>query len=70
MTLLTHTGNRFKPASYSSGQQSTARATPVGKHREVVKRFCRYIVAGLLVGGAVAGIIALKTAAYFWCFPY
>jgi hypothetical protein len=52
MTMLTHTGNRFKPASYSSGRRDTAGATPVGAHLEVVKRFCVCAVAVLLAGGA------------------
>lgn len=70
MTMLTHTGNRLKPASYSSGRRATAGATPVGAHLAVFKRFCVCAVAVLLAGGAVAGIIAVKTAAYFWRFPY
>lgn len=70
MTMLTHTGNRFKPASYSPGRRDTAGATPVGAHLAVFKRFCVCAVAVLLAGGAVTGIIAIRTAAYFWRFPY
>ena len=70
MTMLTHAGNRFKPASYSSGRRDIAGAAPVGAHLATFKRFCVCAVAVLLAGGAVAGIMAVKTAAYFWRFPY
>jgi hypothetical protein len=33
-------------------------------------RFCLFAAAILLAGGAVAGIISLKTAAYLWHFNY
>lgn len=70
MTMLAHTGNRFKPASYSSGPQHTAGATPVGAHLAAFKRFCMCAVGVLVAGGVVAGIIAIRMAAYFWRFPY
>ena len=70
MTMLTHTGNRFKAVSYSSGRRDRAGATPVGAHLAASKRFCVCAVAVLFAGGAVAGIIAVKTAAYFWRFPH
>ena len=70
MTMLTHTRNRFKPASHSSGRRDTPGATPVGVHLAAFKRFCVCAVAVLFAGGAVAGIIAVKTAAYFWRFPH
>ena len=60
MTMLTHTGNRFKPVSYPSRPRDIA--APVGAHLAVFKRFCLFALAVLLAGGGVAGIIALKTA--------
>ena len=59
MTMLTHTGNRFEPISHSSRRK--AAATPDGAHLTVFKRFCVCAVVVLLTGGAVAGLIALKT---------
>jgi hypothetical protein len=70
MAMLTNSGNRFKRASHSSGRRATAGATPVGAHLAVFKRFCVCAVAVMLAGGAFPGIIAVKTAAYFWRFPY
>jgi hypothetical protein len=60
MTMLTHTGNRFEPASHSSRRRDTA--TPAGAHLAVFKRACLCAFTALLVGGGVAGIISLKTA--------
>jgi hypothetical protein len=60
MTMLTHRGNEFKPASYRSGQQHTAGTTIADF--AVLKRFWLCALTVLLAGGAVAGIIALKTA--------
>jgi hypothetical protein len=36
----------------------------------MIKRFCTCALAALVAGGAVAGIVALKTAIYFWRFNY
>lgn len=41
-----------------------AAAAPTGAHWTTIKRFCLFAVVILLVGGAVAGIVALKTAFY------
>lgn len=65
MTMLTHPGS--EPASYRSGPRDIAGTTIV--EYAMLKRFCLRAVGPLLAGGAVAGIIALKTAAYFWRFP-
>jgi hypothetical protein len=39
---------------------------PLVARLAAVKRFCMCALAALLAGGALAGVIALKTAAYFW----
>jgi len=61
MTMLTHPGSEFKPASYRSGRQNTADATTIAG-LGILKRFYRCAFTVLLAGGAVAGIIAVKTA--------
>jgi hypothetical protein len=58
MTMLTHPG---KPASYRSGSQVTARTTTIAD-LAVLKRLCLRALGPLLASGAVAAIIALKTA--------
>jgi hypothetical protein len=35
-----------------------------------IKRFCLYGLGALVAGGALAGVIALKAAIYFWRFHY
>ena len=61
MTMLTHPGSEFKPASYRSGPQNTADATTIANFG-MLKRFCLCAFTVLLAGGGVAGIIAFKTA--------
>jgi hypothetical protein len=36
----------------------------------MIRQFCRIGLTILLAGGALAGIIALKTMVYFWRFNY
>jgi hypothetical protein len=61
MTMLTHPGSRFEPASYRSGRRDTAAPTTT---LAVLKRFCLRAVGPLLAGGTVAGIIPLKAATF------
>ena len=63
MAMLTHGFERpFRP---SDAQQS---ATPgmAGAHLTTIKRACLFLLTVLLAGGALAAVIALKTAIYFW----
>jgi hypothetical protein len=62
MTMLMHT----RGTPHSSGHRDTIESGTAGARLAAVKRFCMCAVAALLGGGAIAGIIALKTAAYFW----
>jgi hypothetical protein len=62
MTMLMHTRGPFKPASYSSGERDTAGTGITNAHLAIVRQFCRYALTMLIVGGVVAGIIALKAA--------
>jgi hypothetical protein len=62
MTMLMPT----RDASNSSGRRVTVESGRAGARLAAVKRFCMCALAALLAGGALAGVIALKTAAYFW----
>lgn len=62
MAMLTHTRGPFKPASYSSGGRDTVAKGLANAHLAIIRRFCKHALTILIVGGAVAGIIALKTA--------
>ena len=63
MTMLTHTGGPFGPAGDLSGGRDAA-GTGAYAHRAMIKRFCMRALTVLIVGGFVAGIIALKAAFY------
>jgi hypothetical protein len=39
-------------------------------HLAMIRQFCRIGLTILLAGGALAGIIALKTMVYFWRYNY
>jgi hypothetical protein len=64
MTTLTHTRGPFERISNSPGRRDTVDAGRAEAHLATFKRFCRCALTVLLVGGAVAGIIALKAAIY------
>lgn len=69
MTMLTHTGSPFKAAPHTLGKRDTVDAG-ANAHLATIKRFCICTLAALLAGSAVAGIIALRTAVYFWRLHY
>jgi hypothetical protein len=56
------TDNTFRQVRQGSGMRAATGTT--GAHWATIKRFCLFALAILLVGGAVAGIVALKTAFY------
>lgn len=60
MTMLTHAGGRYKPASYLSGRPEISGAITGGGHIAMLRQFCLSALVVLLIGGGVAGIIALK----------
>jgi hypothetical protein len=64
MTMLMHT----RGPSYSSRRRTTITRASAGARMAAIRQFCLCAVAVLVGGAAVAGIIALKTAAYFWRF--
>ena len=63
MTMLTHPGNAFKPASYRSGRPDTVDTTTIADFA-MLKRLCLRALGLLLAFGAVAGIVALKSAVF------
>jgi hypothetical protein len=65
MAILTHDLER--PFHPSEGQQRV-RPGAAGVHLVMIKRVCPWALTILLAGGALATVIALKTAIYFWRF--
>ena len=69
MTMLTQTYSSGRP-QYSPETRGTAR-TVVSRTRQVaIKRLCLRALAVLMVGGALAGIIALKAAIFLMYFNH
>jgi hypothetical protein len=58
--MLTHTGGSFA----ASADRHTGATHAAGDHPSNIKQVCRFILSALLAGGALAGIIALKTLAF------
>jgi urea transporter len=70
MTMLTHLGGPFKRAPYSSGKREAAVSGTAQAHLAVIKRFGICVLMALLVGSAVAGVMALKAAVFLSRFNY
>jgi hypothetical protein len=65
MSMLTH---RFEQPANSSGD---ARGAGLWKaHRATIKRLWLRALAVVLMGGVLAGLIALKTVAFLWRLHY
>jgi hypothetical protein len=64
MTMLMHT----RSAPSSAGRRDTNETRTAGARLAAIKQFCLCALAALVGGSAIAGIIAIKTAAYFWRF--
>ena len=69
MTMLTHTHAPFERSPYAP-QQPDAETDAAATRFAAVKRICLCTVAALLAGGAMTGIIALRTAIYLARFNY
>ena len=70
MTMLTHTRGPLERAPYSPQRRDTVAAPPAAAHLAMIKRFCMCALTVLAAGGAIAAIIALKAAIFFWVFHY
>ena len=62
MAMLTHD---FERPVRATGKLRIARADSTNAHLAMIKRVCLIASTLLLAGGALAAIIALKTAIYF-----
>ena len=62
MTMLTQTDGSLA----ASAGRHTGATHAAGDHLSNIKQVCRFILSTLLAGGALAGIIALKTLAFVW----
>ncbi|MBR1228693.1 MULTISPECIES: hypothetical protein [unclassified Bradyrhizobium] len=60
MTMLTHPGSRFKPASHRSGR----RAPTTTANLAMLKLICLRAIGPLLTAVAIAGVIVLKAAVF------
>ena len=68
MTLLTHIGRPYERAPYSSARREPTGTTNV--YLATIKRCCLIALTSLLAMSAVAGVIAVKTAAYLSHFSH
>jgi len=66
MALLTHTDGSFAPSPRPSAGRHTGAAQAISDPMTRVRQLCRFILGVLLAGGALAGIIALRTVAFTW----
>ena len=69
MTMLTHT-HSLERSSYSPQSRDAETDDDAGTRLATIKRICLCACAALLAGGAMAGIIALRTAIYVARFNY
>ena len=70
MTMLMHTSGPFKPARHSSQRPERVAVPPAAAYLAAIKRFCRGALTALAAGAALAAVIALKTALFFWVYHY
>jgi hypothetical protein len=70
MTMLTHIRGPLDWAPYSSQRRDTVAAHPAAEHPAMIKRFCMCALTVVAAGSAIAAIIALKAAMFFWVFHY
>ena len=70
MTMLMHTRGPLERAPYSSQRRDALAARPAAAHLAMIKRFCIGALTVLAAGAAIAAIIALKAALFFWAYHY
>jgi hypothetical protein len=68
MTMLMHSRDPFGPAPASTERRDTSREAAAGPQLATIKWLCRRALVVLAAVGALAGIIALKAAIYYWRF--
>jgi hypothetical protein len=67
MTMLTHTRGSFERDS-SSTRRDAVRNVGAEARPGMIQRLCIGALKVLAAGGAIAAIIALKAAIYYWRF--
>jgi hypothetical protein len=70
MTMLMHTNGPFERARHSSQRQNRVAARPAAAAYAMIRRFCLGALTVLAAGAALAAVIALKTALFFWVYHY
>jgi hypothetical protein len=70
MTMMMQTRHPFERAPSSMETRDAIREGAAEAHLVMIKRFCISALTVLAAGGAIAAIIALKAAIYFWVFHY
>jgi hypothetical protein len=70
MTMLMHTSGPFERARDSSPQRDRVSARPAAAYLSMIKRFCLGALTVPAAGAALAAVIALKTALFFWVYHY
>jgi hypothetical protein len=70
MSILMHTNGPFERARHSSPQRDRAAARPAPAYLAMIKRFCLATLTVLAAGAALAAVIALKAALFFWVYHY
>jgi hypothetical protein len=70
MTMLMHTSGPFERARHSSPQRDRVAARPAAAYLAMIKRFCLAALTVLAAGTALAAVIALKAALFFWVYHY
>jgi len=68
MTMLMHTRGLLERVPYSSEGRDTAEVDAGRPHLAMIKRFCVGALTVLAATGALAAIIGLKAAIYYWRF--
>jgi hypothetical protein len=70
MTMLRHTSGPFEPTRHSLQPRDRVPARPAAAYLAVIRRFCLGALTVLAAGAALAAVIALKTALFFWVYHY
>lgn len=68
MTLLTHAGRSFQRSPHSSARRDRPKAASTSF--ALVRRFCMFVLAAMLMVSAVGAAIAFKTVAYLSHFTH
>jgi hypothetical protein len=68
MTMLMHTHGPFERVPATMPKANTAKADAADLRLAAIKRFCFGALAVLGATGALAAVIALKAAIYYWRF--